>query len=330
MHDRDRVEPPRSAGERRRCPSARTGRSCTRWPAPRPRASDRPRLARAERVAASIIADARSWTTVHGASARAASSASGRRRAGIGRSRRARTVVQSVGRAGPARSCTSSIASSSAARRSVGRGSATQRSRVDEHGPSTACGAGSSQDRRASRRGTPHRTRERGRTAGSARRHAVDRPARRALVHLQRRQRAQHAHPLHFVGTPRRSPVAGLQQCRRPHAEHAGRHVGALDRRPEAPHLVRLVARHRRIDHAVETPAVVDDPGEEPVAAPPSHADRGSGARRRAKVVDRLPASRGITSRSCAGSRARPRRSWRCCPGWRGRRRGSAGRPARR
>ena len=71
-------------------------------------------------------------------------------------------------------------------------------------------------------------------------------------------------------------------------------------------------AGHRRVDHAVEAPAVVDDPGQEPIAVLTTHADRGAGGDVVRQRVDGLPRLAGSPRASCAGSRVTPPRSWRC------------------
>ena len=61
-------------------------------------------------------------------------------------------------------------------------------------------------------------------------------------------------------------------------------------RPPEAPHDVRLVVRHRRRQHAVEAPAVGDDPAEEALADAPVGAAVGLGRDVQVEVVDGVPA----------------------------------------
>jgi hypothetical protein len=104
---------------------------------------------------------------------------------------------------------------------------------------------------------------------------------RRALVHLQRRQRPQYAHPLD-LGELVDGSGGQRQQARCTHAEHARGHVGTLDVATEPPHVEHLVAGHRGLQDAVEAPALVDHTTQETVA--PTSLDRRD---RRAAHVDR-------------------------------------------
>ena len=252
-------------------PSARTGRSCTRWPAPSASSSrstrclplGQPHRRRATRRAARPPAA----TSMRPASSRHRRPIAERDRQATGtRHDTARPWIAASRRA--IASCTRPSRRRARARRtrSAGPRRAPSPPRRARRARRAASAARRSTDRDLVEAAL-HRPRERRVEQQEAHhRLAVDRAARRALVHLQGRQRAQHAHPLHLVGQRLDPGRLHLQQRRGTHTEHAGRHVGALDHLPEPEHPVRVLPRHRRVEHAVEAPAVVDDPGEEAIA----------------------------------------------------------------
>ena len=168
-------------------------------------------------------------------------------------------------------------------------------------------------------------------------RRTVDRLAGAAVVHLPRRERAQHAHPLHLGVLAVAVRRAGRRHERgRPDAEHPGRHVGPLERLAEAQELVGVVAAHRRREDAVEPLARRRRPGRGTGpgcggrrrrggatrtnryrSLTTSHTVAGQDLARRAQVLPRLGHARRRRCRGCprrrrGTARSTPRRSVSC------------------